>query len=201
MFVFVAAAYPLGSLPACFSHCRMDPGSPQRDSRCYQSEFLGDKRRWSLGGYERPQSSNAESLVLSYQSRIRDATQRDIHHRSLVTYRNGWRKYLGFCAIFDVAPLSPGVPWPDMFECFLLYAVQDALRKIAPGIANEYVSHTSQAPGARRALEHPSNGPIPTVHCRPARPSARLCCASHVPHRGPHTVHYPVHPVITALHR
>jgi hypothetical protein len=66
---------------------------------------------------------------------------RDAHHHSLVTYRNGWRKYLGFCAIFDVPPLSPGVPWPDMFECFLLYAVQDALRKIAPGTANEYVSH------------------------------------------------------------
>jgi len=28
-----------------------------------------------------------------------------------------------------------------MFECFLLYAVQDALRKIAPFTANEYVSH------------------------------------------------------------
>ncbi len=145
MFFLITAAYPHGSLPSCLSHCGLDRGSPQRDGRRDQQELLGNKRRcpeeWIVSGYQVPPRSNAESLVLSYQSRLRDVAKRDIHYHSLLTYRNGWRKFLGFCVIFDVPPLSPGVPWPDIFECFLLYAVQDALRKVAPFTANEYVSH------------------------------------------------------------
>ena len=37
-------------------------------------------------------------------------------------------------------PLHPTLPWPLVFECFLLYCVVDACRKVAPDTADGYVS-------------------------------------------------------------
>jgi len=37
-------------------------------------------------------------------------------------------------------PLYPSIPWPLLFECFLLYCVVDAFKKIAPDTADGYVS-------------------------------------------------------------
>jgi len=37
-------------------------------------------------------------------------------------------------------PLCPNIPWPNIFECFLLYCVADAHRKIKPETADGYVS-------------------------------------------------------------
>jgi hypothetical protein len=36
--------------------------------------------------------------------------------------------------------MYPDMPWPKLFECFLLYAVQDAPRTITPQTADQYVS-------------------------------------------------------------
>lgn len=37
--------------------------------------------------------------------------------------------------------MTPPLPWPDIFECFFLFAIEDAAIPIAPKTADEYVSH------------------------------------------------------------
>jgi hypothetical protein len=39
-----------------------------------------------------------------------------------------------------IDPIYPGIPYPNLIECFLLYCVQDAFRKIEPKTADQYVS-------------------------------------------------------------
>jgi hypothetical protein len=142
---FFAAAYPLGSLPVSLNHYRMNRGGAQCDGGCDPSSVSGLKRgrppEWPVSGLDLPALTNATSLIYGYQRRLRNAAKRHIHHHLLHACRNGWRKYLEFCTIFGLEPLLPGAAWPDIFECFLLYAVEDALRKIAPFTSNEYVSH------------------------------------------------------------
>ena len=65
----------------------------------------------------------------------------DIADSSTRAYGTGWRKYIGFCLIHQLDPLYHGLPWPQVFECFLLYCVCDAHLKIQPDTANNYVSH------------------------------------------------------------
>jgi hypothetical protein len=38
-------------------------------------------------------------------------------------------------------PISHGLEWPQVFECFLVYCVEDAHVKLIPDTADQYVSH------------------------------------------------------------
>lgn len=43
--------------------------------------------------------------------------------------------------IQSIDPYLHGCPWPQIFECFLVYCVEDAFRRITPLVADGYVSH------------------------------------------------------------
>lgn len=56
-------------------------------------------------------------------------------------YSAGWKKYVGFCVINSILPTDHNLPWPKIFECFLIYCVEDAYVKIRPETADGYVTH------------------------------------------------------------
>jgi hypothetical protein len=79
-------------------------------------------------------------VLAGYQERLVTTAQRDIADSSLVAYRSGWHKYVGFCKVLGVDPVTHGIAWHDIFEAFILYAVEDANRRLHPKTADKYVT-------------------------------------------------------------
>jgi hypothetical protein len=138
----VTGSQPSGRLQEGAHHSWLDQGGEECYSRRCQQELLSTGWCSNQGIPPPPVASPPPAGPLEvYQGRLFETAQRDISSNSVRAYRTGWNKYAGFCAILGVDPISHGLDIADVFECFLLYCVEDALRRIIPDTANGYVSH------------------------------------------------------------
>lgn len=149
-----------GSLSTRARHSWLDQGGEERDRGCSVTEFYSSERS---SHQVIPPATTAspppEGPLAGYQDRLFATAQRDISSTSVRAYSAGWNKFLGFCVILGIDPVDHGLQLSSVLECFLMYCVEDAHRKIIPDTANGYVSHVL------KKLEH--------MGLQPDRDSAR----------------------------
>jgi len=63
---------------------------------------------------------------------VRTVADYSILDSSLGTYASSWHKFLEFCRVIKVDPRDPKVPYRELLDAFLVYAVEDADSTLIP---------------------------------------------------------------------